>query len=474
MNTRSKKTDYRVIFISSIPGLIVWILDAALDYVYFYKGRGSFLGLLILHVPVHEIYIRSVILGFFILFGVFISRKIAKLEEAEDGLQKAKDKLELRVTERTEELKDAVRQLEFELQERRKAEEALQLERNKLKSILDTMQDGVYIVNQEHDIQYINPVIEKEFGPINGRKCHEYLNANEEVCSRCTNQEIFSGKSVRWEWHSSKTGKTYDLSDTPILDMDGTISKLEVFHDITERKQMEDALKTSEKQLRYLSSQLLTAQESERKRISRELHDGLGGGLAILKLRVNFIKKNLQEDQTGLRAECEEDARLIDRIMEDVQRLSRDMSPSIVEDLGLSAALQWLTGIFTRNYKINATFDHDGVDIDHRFSRQDQVNIYRIFQEVFTNIGKHSHAKNVTVAVEKHEDRASFLIRDDGKGFDLKQVLRKDLFRKGLGLATMAERARMLGGFLDLRSQEGKGTQVTISVPLKAGEEGSL
>jgi signal transduction histidine kinase len=78
------------------------------------------------------------------------------------------------------------------------------------------------------------------------------------------------------------------------------------------------------------------------------------------------------------------------------------------------------------------------------------------------------------VAVEKHEDRASFLIRDDGKGFDLNQVLRKDLFRKGLGLATMAERARMLGGFLDLRSQEGKGTQVTISVPLKAGEEGSL
>ena len=85
--------------------------------------------------------------------------------------------------------------------ERQKAEEALERERNKLKGILDSMKDGVYIVNQENEIQYINPVIERRFGPVKGRKCHEYFNEFPTVCSWCKNKEVFAGKTVRWEWH---------------------------------------------------------------------------------------------------------------------------------------------------------------------------------------------------------------------------------------------------------------------------------
>ncbi|MDP2683300.1 MAG: diguanylate cyclase [Deltaproteobacteria bacterium] len=120
-----------------------------------------------------------------------------------------------------------------------KAKGALKMERDKLMNILESMKDGVYIVNQSYDIEYVNPVIEKEFGSVNGRKCYKYFHDRDEVCPWCKNPEVFAGKTVQWEWHSEKNNKTYDLLDTPLRNPDGTISKLEIFRDITERKYAE-------------------------------------------------------------------------------------------------------------------------------------------------------------------------------------------------------------------------------------------
>jgi len=122
-------------------------------------------------------------------------------------------------------------------------EKELQLEHSNLRDIMDAMEDGVYIVNQHFDIEYANPALEKQFGPAQGRKCYEYFHNRSEVCSWCKNEEVFAGKSVKWEWSSAKTGKTYDLFDTPIRRMDGSISKLEIFHDITDRKHAEESLR---------------------------------------------------------------------------------------------------------------------------------------------------------------------------------------------------------------------------------------
>jgi len=388
---------------------------------------------------------------------------------AEEALRKAHDELEERVEERTIEFWMANEQLEQEIEGRKQIEKILQLERNKLKSILETMNNGVYIVNQNYDIQYINPALEKEFGPANGQKCHEYFHDLPEVCSWCKNQEVFAGKSVQWEWFSIKTGKTYDLFDTPLLNEDGSVAKLEIFHDITDHKRAEALLRQSEKQLRSLSSRLLAAQETERRRVSRELHDELGGSLIGLKLRLNFIKKNLQ-NQEELRRECEESLQRVDQIIEDVHRLSLDLSPSLLEDLGLTAAIRWQIDNFVKNHRTKIASDI--VDIDHLFPKDAQVMTYRILQEALTNIGKHAMAKNVSVKVKKDDDRISFFIEDDGRGFDVTKVLTREATEKGLGLAAMEERARMLGGSFDLWSQEGKGARLTLTIPIK--KEGNL
>jgi PAS domain S-box-containing protein len=130
-----------------------------------------------------------------------------------------------------------------DVSDRKKNEEKLEAERNQLKSILDSMADGVYITNAQCEIEYVNPVLENEFGPVTRRKCFEYFHDLTQPCPWCKNAKVFAGESVTWEWYSSKTGKTYELFDTPLTNTDGAVSKLEIFHDITERKQVEENLR---------------------------------------------------------------------------------------------------------------------------------------------------------------------------------------------------------------------------------------
>jgi len=130
----------------------------------------------------------------------------------------------------------------FDITAQKLAEETIQKERDKSISILNAIPNGVYIVNKECDIEYINPVIIQEFGPINGRKCYSYFHDRTEICLWCKNEKVFAGESVRWEWYSFKNDRYYDLFDTPIKNVDGSISKFEIFHDITKRKKAEFAL----------------------------------------------------------------------------------------------------------------------------------------------------------------------------------------------------------------------------------------
>ena len=142
--------------------------------------------------------------------------------------------------------------LKLEINERKQAEESLRYERDNLTRIFESMDDGVYLVNDQFDIIYVNPVLEKDFGNYKNKKCYKYFHDRTEVCPWCKNPEVFAGKTVHWEWLSAKSGKTYSLTDTPLKNPDGSIYKLELFHDITNRKTMEIALIKSEEKLRMM------------------------------------------------------------------------------------------------------------------------------------------------------------------------------------------------------------------------------
>ena len=121
----------------------------------------------------------------------------------------------------------------MDISDRKRAEKTRRSQRDNLMNILDSMADGVYIINQEYEIEYANPPLVKEFGPFAGKTCYNYLAHRDTVCPYCKNKEVFAGKTVHWQWFSPKNKRTYDLMDTPLKNPDGSIWKLEIFRDIT-------------------------------------------------------------------------------------------------------------------------------------------------------------------------------------------------------------------------------------------------
>jgi len=224
-------------------------------------------------------------------------------------------------------------------------------------------------------------------------------------------------------------------------------------------------LKQSEKNMRYLASQLLSAQEDERKRLSRELHDELGHALLTLKLQVESVKDQLLPEQLTLKKEAEKILEFITATIEEVRRLYLDLSPGDLEDLGLTTALRSLVDDFSQLQKhIKWTIKLD--NLDGLFALSIQTAIYRIVQEALTNIGKHAKPKKVFLGIKQDKQSVAFTIKDDGIGFERQKV---DTEKKTLGLLAMEERVKILGGAFELWSHENQGTKISFTIPIPEG-----
>ncbi|MBA4395378.1 MAG: hypothetical protein C0407_17645, partial [Desulfobacca sp.] len=229
--------------------------------------------------------------------------------------------------------------------------------------------------------------------------------------------------------------------------------------ELVERKRVEEALRKSQDALRGLSNQLIFAQEKERKRISIELHDDLGQSIVGLKFQLCHLPKKLNADQEELRATIEQAVTHLDQMTEKVRRLSRDLRPAVLEHLELFEALQWLFEDSSKNYGLRIV--NNCRKTRYAFSKEQEVHIFRIFQEALTNIGKHAQATQVVIAMIEQENELVFSIKDDGRGFAPEEIKHRPPIEIGLGLTAMSERSRFIGGVLDIRSVFGEGTTVT-------------
>ena len=229
--------------------------------------------------------------------------------------------------------------------------------------------------------------------------------------------------------------------------------------DVTERKQAEQALKESETRLRTLTQQLLVLQDKERQELSRELHEELAQDITALKLDLRTFEPMLPAGDEQLRQKYLQALEKIDAMVETLRRRAADLSPQMLADLGLAAGLESMCD----SYKIACTLGLD--DLNQVFSLEDQVSIYRIFQQAMDNVSRYAQASQVTLSARKTDDRVDFLVEDNGQGFEVGRIEDVEAGRKGIGLAAISERVRALGGTFTLESQIGVGTRIFFSIP---------
>lgn len=208
---------------------------------------------------------------------------------------------------------------------------------------------------------------------------------------------------------------------------------------------------------------LIQMQELENKRISRELHDSVGQALTSLMLRIRAIEN--KEEAVPLYDQLEELYQLITETMEEVRRISLNLRPLALENLGLVDAIYWYVENFQKSTGIEVVFRSSA--LKRTLPKEIELTIYRIVQEALTNVSKHAQAQHVAITMGGGSDRVLMSIRDDGRGIDRAKKT------KGLGLLGMSERVRLLGGTLSIQGGAEEGTSILVEIPLSApGMEG--
>ena len=220
-----------------------------------------------------------------------------------------------------------------------------------------------------------------------------------------------------------------------------------------------------ERQLGELLRQVVSAQEAERQRIARELHDATGQSLTAVALGLRGVENNLVSNPEGTVAQIKELRSFVTQALGELRRIIANLRPSQLDDLGLVAALQWYVAEFEQRYRLAVRFVCEGERV--RLPAEYETVLFRITQEALTNVAKHAQASQGTVRLEVAGERITLSVTDNGRGFDVAHALRHDQPRKGWGLLGIMERAWLLGGQCDIRSAPGQGTTVQVSVTVR-------
>ncbi|HLX66948.1 MAG TPA: GAF domain-containing protein [Puia sp.] len=237
--------------------------------------------------------------------------------------------------------------------------------------------------------------------------------------------------------------------------------------DISRLKEAENLLRQSEEDLRDLASSLQNVREEERAAIAREIHDELGQQLTAIKLDVSWLDRKITGD-TVIKERISGVLTMLTEMIQSIRRISTQLRPSILDDLGLLEALKWLARDFQKRTGIRIELDcpEESLKVEPAIT----TGLFRIFQETLTNIARHAEATDVSARLYTEDDRLILTIMDNGKGFDPATAKKK----KTLGLLGMKERTLMMKGAYEIDSQPGKGTSLRFSVPLQSRPQPSV
>jgi PAS domain S-box-containing protein len=261
--------------------------------------------------------------------------------------------------------------------------------------------------------------------------------------------------------HCKKSGEIMDVEihAYPLL-YEGRAAELVLVNDVTEKLKTEILLQQSYEDIRCLASYLQDVRENERISIAREIHDELGQQLTVLKMDIAWLNRKIPEKNASLEAKMKELLEMVDQTIRSVRKISSDLRPSVLDDLGLVAALEWQSREFEKKSGIQTRFKADLTDMN--LPHQLATGLFRIYQESLTNVARHAGANRVHATLSHHNGTLTFLIEDNGKGFEI-DLLKK---KKTLGILGMRERVSLMGGHFRITSNPGQGTRIEISIPL--------
>lgn len=249
----------------------------------------------------------------------------------------------------------------------------------------------------------------------------------------------------------------------PLRDPSGTITAaLGITRDISERKRAESALRASQERLRSLAHRLQEVREQERARIARDIHDGIAQTLTALKLDLRWIRDTLNGERPDLASKLDDMTEAVGLTIQDMRRMSTELRPEVLDHLGLAAAIEWAGREFQRRTGIGCRL-RAGIH-DVALERDAATGLFRIFQEALANVARHAGAASVTITLREQPGAVVLELWDDGRGITEQQ-------RAGtgsLGLLAMRERALLLGGSLDVRGVPGRGTHLSVRIPVSA------
>lgn len=344
--------------------------------------------------------------------------------------------------------------------------EQLRISEKNYRELFENASDAIWVQDMDGTIVAANRACAKLWGyteqeAIN-MNVRGFLSPEGLVIAREVRQKLLEGKGLEQPYEQKLTSndgtvRTMKVA-TSLLTSDGQpIGFQHIGRDVTEEKRIQD-------NLRLYAQQVTRAQEEERKRIARELHDETSQSLITLSRQLDaLIDRSDQLPQSTIKR-LQELHQQVDGIQEGVRRFSQDLRPSVLDDLGLVPALEWLAANLSGYPGVDAEFKVVGEG--RRLPHETELLLFRVAQEAVRNVWRHAEASRVWVTVEFGEDKIKIVVQDNGKGFQLPQRL-DDLASVGkLGLAGMWERAQLLSGTLTVQSEPGEGTTIVLVAPV--------